>query len=81
MINPLKKRPRRNVLDVFSVYVWLRTELNRRHTELQSVALPAELLSHVLFKSNCGDRIRTYDLRIMSPTSCQLLHPAIILLF
>lgn len=25
----------------------------------------------------CGGRIRTYDLRIMSPTSCQLLHSAI----
>ncbi len=25
----------------------------------------------------CGDRIRTYDLRVMSPTSYQLLHPAI----
>ena len=28
---------------------------------------------------NCGSRTRTYDLRVMSPTSCQLLHPAIIL--
>ena len=27
---------------------------------------------------NCGGRTRTYDLRVMSPTSCQLLHPAII---
>ena len=29
----------------------------------------------------CGGRIRTYDLRVMSPTRCQLLHPAIILNF
>ena len=28
-----------------------------------------------------GDRTRTYDLRVMSPTSYQLLHPAIIYLF
>ena len=26
---------------------------------------------------NCGGRTRTYDLRVMSPTSYQLLHPAI----
>ena len=26
---------------------------------------------------NCGSRIWTYDLRVMSPTSYQLLHPAI----
>ena len=25
----------------------------------------------------CGGKTRTYDLRVMSPTSCQLLHPAI----
>ena len=25
---------------------------------------------------SCGDRTRTYDLRVMSPTSYQLLHPA-----
>ena len=24
----------------------------------------------------CGGKTRTYDLRVMSPTSCQLLHPA-----
>ena len=28
----------------------------------------------VIFSS--GDRTRTYDLRVMSPTSYQLLHPA-----
>src|SRR3569833_3409299 len=27
-------------------------------------------------KIGCGDRTRTCDLRVMSPTSCQLLHPA-----
>ena len=26
----------------------------------------------------CGGRTWTYDLRVMSPTSCQLLHPAIL---
>ncbi len=87
---------------------WRRTESNCRHTELQSVALPTELLrlgnvttvptgfepaiscvtgrrdnryttgpySYSFF--NCGDRTRTCDLRVMSPTSCQLLYPAII---
>ena len=25
----------------------------------------------------CGGKTRTYDLRVMSPTSCQLLYPAI----
>ncbi len=28
------------------------------------------------FVVGCGDRIRTCDLRVMSPTSYQLLHPA-----
>ncbi len=105
---------------------WRRTESNCRHTELQSVALPTELLRlgkiltvptgfepaiscvtgrrdnryttgplfYIFLKynfikiflfinysnnnhENCGDRIRTCDLRVMSPTSCQLLYPAI----
>ncbi len=30
-----------------------------------------------LFFSSCGDWTRTNDLRVMSPTSYQLLHPAI----
>ena len=29
------------------------------------------------FNSGCGRWTRTIDLRVMSPTSCQLLHPAI----
>ena len=28
-------------------------------------------------KIGCGGRTRTFDLWVMSPTSCQLLHPAI----
>ena len=28
----------------------------------------------------CGGRTRTCDLRVMSPTSCQLLHPAILII-
>ena len=43
---------------------WRETESNRRHMELQSIALPTELPSQ-----NCGNRIWTYDLRVMSPTS------------
>ena len=30
------------------------------------------------FLSGCGSRTRTYDLRVMSPTSYRLLHPATI---
>lgn len=30
-----------------------------------------------LLKRGCGGRTRTYDLRVMSPTSFQLLYPAI----
>ena len=30
--------------------------------------------------SGCGGRTRTFDLRVMSPTSYQLLHPAILTL-
>ena len=43
---------------------WRETESNRRHMELQSIALPTELPSQY-----CGSRIWTYDLRVMSPTS------------
>ena len=32
--------------------------------------------SAFLILSGCGGRIWTTDLRVMSPTSCQLLHPA-----
>ena len=39
---------------------------------------PLEINLMGLFGS--GDRTRTYDLRVMSPTSYQLLHPAIYLL-
>ncbi len=35
------------------------------------------LIFTLVFSS--GDRTRTYDLRVMSPTSYQLLHPAIYL--
>ena len=31
-------------------------------------------------RTNCGDRTWTCDLRVMSPASCQLLHPAIIII-
>ena len=32
------------------------------------------------FLGGCGERIRTNDLRVMSPTSYQLLYPAIFIL-
>ena len=31
-----------------------------------------------LYINGCGSKTRTYDLRVMSPTSYQLLHPAIL---
>ena len=40
-------------------------ESNQRHEDFQSSALPTELSGQ-----NSGDRIWTYDLRVMSPTSC-----------
>ena len=49
---------------------WRETESNRRHMELQSIALPTELPSQKCNSTiNCGSRIWTYDLRVMSPTS------------
>ena len=33
-----------------------------------------------LYINGCGSKTRTYDLRVMSPTSYQLLHPAILYL-
>ena len=41
---------------------WVRTESNRRHLELQSNALPTELLTHIFFKNGGPDRDRTGDL-------------------
>ena len=45
---------------------------------------PNQIISRVLLTDalapcfGSGSRIRTYDLRVMSPTRCQLLHPAIL---
>ena len=35
------------------------------------------LISEMFYDDGCGGRTRTSDLRVMSPTSCQLLHPAL----
>ena len=50
-------------------------ESNQRHMDFQSIALPTELSGQ-----NCGGRIWTYDLRVMSPTSFQTAPPRDILL-
>ena len=34
-------------------------------------------ISFLVAQCGCGGRTRTYGLRVMSPTSCQLLHAAI----
>ena len=52
-----------------------RRESNPRSPPWQGGVITATLRDHF----NCGSRTRTYDLRVMSPTSCQLLHPAILL--
>ena len=54
---------------------WLGPGSNQRHMDFQSIALPTELSGHVLFKTSCGGRIWTYDLRVMSPTSFQTAPP------
>ena len=51
-------------------------ESNQWHEDFQSSALPTELSGHRLkIKSSSGDRIWTYDLRVMSPTSFQTAPP------
>ena len=45
-------------------------ESNQRHEDFQSSALPTELSGQ-----NSGNRIWTYDLRVMSPTSFQTAPP------
>ena len=51
---------------------------NSRHSAWKADALPTELFPHILLLNfGGGSRTRTYDLRVMSPTSCQLLYPAI----
>ena len=51
------------------------TRIELATTAWKAVVLP---LNYTRKIKNCGGRIRTYDLRVMSPTRCQLLHPAII---
>ena len=46
-------------------------ESNQWHEDFQSSALPTELSGHL----SSGDRIWTYDLRVMSPTSFQTAPP------
>ncbi|MGF7079291.1 hypothetical protein ABIB50_001634 [Mucilaginibacter sp. UYCu711] len=38
------------------------------------------IIVHCIVLKGSGSRTRTYDLRVMSPTSYQLLHPALFLL-
>ena len=58
-------------------------ESNQWHEDFQSSALPTELSGHIhrwnwsSGKKNCGDRIWTYDLRVMSPTSFQTAPPRV----
>ena len=49
----------------------------RRGLNPRSSAWQADVLTTALRNHGCGGRTRTYDLRVMSPTSYQLLHPAI----
>jgi hypothetical protein len=49
----------------------------RKNTKKDLLPLQGTSLLITLF--GCGDRTRTCDLRVMSPTSCQLLHPAIVI--
>ena len=47
-------------------------ESNQRHEDFQSSALPTELTGQIRYLNpSCGNRIWTYDLRVMSPTSFQ----------
>ena len=57
-------------------------ESNQRHVDFQSTALPTELSGHnyqcsIVMKKNSGDRIWTYDLWVMSPTSFQTAPPRV----
>ena len=59
----------------------LEPESNQRHEDFQSSALPTELSGHRQNCLNSGDRIWTYDLRVMSPTSFQTAPPRDIMLY
>ena len=68
---------------VYQIFCWSgRRGSNSRHSAWKADALPTELLPHIIpsLLFSCfggGGWIRTNDLRVMSPTSCQLLYPAI----
>ena len=61
---------------IFRYYKCPEPESNQWHEDFQSSALPTELSGQ-----NCGGRIWTYDLRVMSPTSYQTAPPRDIMLY
>ena len=61
---------------IFRYYKCPEPESNQWHEDFQSSALPTELSGQ-----NSGDRIWTYDLRVMSPTSFQTAPPRDIMLY
>jgi hypothetical protein len=58
---------------------WAQTDSVPKSHKLEAKKNPG--LRPRFFIFGCGNRTRTYDLRVMSPTSCQLLHPASVLAF
>ncbi len=65
------------------VKTWVNTQTQKIHTEkfqLPSRKTKEKVQKPIGFWTNfgCGGRTRTYDLRVMSPTSFQLLYSAIL---
>ena len=57
---------------------WPIGESNPCYRRERAVSWPLDQWAILI---GCGGRTRTYDLRVMSPTSCQLLHSAILNIF
>ena len=55
---------------------WPIGESNPCYRRERAVSWPLD--QWAIFVFGCGGKTRTCDLRVMSPTSCQLLHPAIL---
>ena len=53
----------------------------RKNPETVAASGFSGAISFLVAQCGCGGRTRTYGLRVMSPTSCQLLHAAIFTYF
>ena len=82
----VEKNPKNQENPLRAILLWVKIWVRRFHAEMQNlysnfllVKAKEKVLKSYDFRTfyGCGGRTRTYDLRVMSPTSFQLLYSAI----